>query len=246
MSWVITYLLADFICTFYPRQGRLCFRHVLSVCLSVCLLATLRKNFWTDLHEIFREVCNGPVNKLLNFSGDPDHRQDAGIVFRIRYNWEIRKVVGLSTDCAALRWTAAIAIATVTSFRHRSTTDSHNRLALAEVCTVPLLLLNHFIGIVILYTSYRRRRIEDILAQAKRLFTSPVNHTYHQYVVTQYVDIDSCCTFWLALVSLRSFLCQPGPGRFFTAWQSRQAHRSRLSIEEFIRVGERTCDCQPS
>ena len=25
------------------------------VCLSVCLLATLRKNFGTDLHEIFRE-----------------------------------------------------------------------------------------------------------------------------------------------------------------------------------------------
>jgi len=24
-------------------------------CLFVCLLATLRKNFWTDLHEIFRE-----------------------------------------------------------------------------------------------------------------------------------------------------------------------------------------------
>jgi len=27
----------------------------LFVCLSVCLLATLRKNFWTGLHEIFRE-----------------------------------------------------------------------------------------------------------------------------------------------------------------------------------------------
>jgi len=27
----------------------------LFVCFSVCLLATLRKNFRTDLHEIFRE-----------------------------------------------------------------------------------------------------------------------------------------------------------------------------------------------
>jgi len=25
------------------------------ICLSVCLLVTLRKNFDTDLHEIFRE-----------------------------------------------------------------------------------------------------------------------------------------------------------------------------------------------
>jgi len=32
--------------------------------LFVCLLATLglRENFWTDLHEIFREGWNGPVN----------------------------------------------------------------------------------------------------------------------------------------------------------------------------------------
>ena len=28
---------------------------LLFVCFSVCLLATLRKNFRTDLHEIFRE-----------------------------------------------------------------------------------------------------------------------------------------------------------------------------------------------
>jgi len=34
---------------------RLCHRRCLSVCLFVCLLATLRKNFSTDLHEIFRE-----------------------------------------------------------------------------------------------------------------------------------------------------------------------------------------------
>jgi len=33
------------------------------------------------------------MNKLLNFGGDPDHRMDTGIVFRIRHYWEIRKVV---------------------------------------------------------------------------------------------------------------------------------------------------------
>jgi len=38
-------------------------------------------------------VGNGPMNKRLNFGCDPDHRLEAGIVFRIRHYWEIRKVV---------------------------------------------------------------------------------------------------------------------------------------------------------
>jgi len=33
------------------------------------------------------------MNKSLNFRGDPDHRLDTGIVFRIRHYWEIWKVV---------------------------------------------------------------------------------------------------------------------------------------------------------
>jgi len=53
----------------------------------------LCKNFRTDLYEIFRKVGNGSMNKLLNFGGDPDHRLDTRIVFRIRHYWEIRKVV---------------------------------------------------------------------------------------------------------------------------------------------------------
>ena len=88
------------------------------------------------------------MNKLLNFGGDPDHHMDTGIVFRIRHYWEIRKVV--STDCAARRCTArhalaGIAIATMTSLRYRSTTDSGIdittlvRHALAEVCAVLVL-----------------------------------------------------------------------------------------------------------
>jgi len=88
-------------------------------------------------------VDTGTMNKLLNFGGDPDHHMDTWIVFRIRHYWEIRKVV--STDCAARRCTArhalaGIAIATMTSIRHRSTTDSGIdiatlvRHALAEVC----------------------------------------------------------------------------------------------------------------
>ena len=31
--------------------------------LSVCLLATLRKNFQTDLHEISGKIGNGSINK---------------------------------------------------------------------------------------------------------------------------------------------------------------------------------------
>jgi len=39
------------------------------------------------------KVGTGPVNKRLNFGGDPDHRLDTWIVFRIRHYWEIRKMV---------------------------------------------------------------------------------------------------------------------------------------------------------
>jgi len=48
--------------------------------LSFYLLATLRKNFQTDLYEIFRKVGNEPLNKWLTFGGDPDHHLDTGIV----------------------------------------------------------------------------------------------------------------------------------------------------------------------
>jgi len=70
-----------------------------------------------------------PMSKRLNFGGDPDHRLDTGIVFRIRHYWEIRKVV--STDFAARRCSARhalarIAIATMTSLRHRRTTATTN------------------------------------------------------------------------------------------------------------------------
>ena len=46
--------------------------------------------------------------------------------------------------CATLRCRhalAGIAIATMTSLRHRSTTDSHDRRALAEICTAPVVIL---------------------------------------------------------------------------------------------------------
>ena len=45
------------------------------------------------MHEIFRKIDNGPVNRCFNFGGDPNRRLDTGILFRIRHYWEIRKVV---------------------------------------------------------------------------------------------------------------------------------------------------------
>jgi len=67
----------------------------LFVCLSVCLLATLHKNFRTDLYEIFRKISKGPVSKWLNFGVNPDHCLDTVILFRIRHLEPIRQMAGL-------------------------------------------------------------------------------------------------------------------------------------------------------
>jgi len=69
------------------------------------------------------KVGNEPVNKWLNFGGDPDHRLDTGIVFRIRHYWEIRNVIN-GHSFILIRQTAALV-----------------RRALAEVCNVPVLLV---------------------------------------------------------------------------------------------------------
>jgi len=96
------------------------------------------------------KVGNGPMNKRIKFwwrSGSPSGYRDC---FPVRHYWEIWKVV--SSDCAARRCSArhalaSVVIATMTSLRHRPTTDSGTdiatlvRRALAEVCTVPVLLL---------------------------------------------------------------------------------------------------------
>jgi len=63
------------------------------------------------------------MKKWLNFGGDPDHRLHTGIVFRIRHYWEIRKAV-TGHSFLLIRHMAALV-----------------RRALAEVCTVPLLLV---------------------------------------------------------------------------------------------------------
>jgi len=70
------------------------------------------------------KVGNGPVNKRLNFGGNPDYCLDTGIVFPICHYWEIREV-----DMNLLLLLICQMAALV---RH----------ALAEVCTVPVLLVN--------------------------------------------------------------------------------------------------------
>jgi len=40
------------------------------VCLSVCLLVTLRKNFQTDLHEIFRQGWRWASEQMITFWWD--------------------------------------------------------------------------------------------------------------------------------------------------------------------------------
>ena len=46
-----------------PPPKRLCFHR----CLFVCLLAALRKNFRTDLHEIFREGWQWAIEQITKF-----------------------------------------------------------------------------------------------------------------------------------------------------------------------------------
>ena len=109
----------------------------LFACLSVCLLATLRKNFSMDLHEIFREGLQWADDQTIKFlwrSGSPSgYRVVSGFVTIGRYgNWY---------QPTARRDAAGVAIATMTSLRYRPTTDSNDRRALAEVCTVPVLLV---------------------------------------------------------------------------------------------------------
>ena len=97
-----------------PR--RLCNRR----CLSVCLLATLRKNFRTDLHKFFKvgqQWANEQVVKFWWRSGSPSGYRDC---FPDSLLWEIRKVVNGRSS----RQMAALV-----------------RRALAEVCTVPVLLV---------------------------------------------------------------------------------------------------------
>ena len=76
--------------TYYLRQGGYV---VVVVCLSVrlfvCLLATLRKNFWTDLHEIFREGWQWANEQTIKFWW----RSGSRIRIRIRITTLVRRAL---------------------------------------------------------------------------------------------------------------------------------------------------------
>jgi len=134
------------------------------------LLATLRKKTSERICMKFsRKVGNAPMNKWLNFSGDPDHHLDTGIVFRIHHYWKIRKVA--STDCAARRCSAGhtIAIATMTSLRHRprqtATTDvPWRRYALSQCFYTVSEKTSHFwLAIILTHTIRLRECLAEVL-----------------------------------------------------------------------------------
>jgi len=53
--------------TFLPSPRRLCNHRCLFVCLSVCLLAALRKKFRMDLHDIFNEGWQWAIEQTIKF-----------------------------------------------------------------------------------------------------------------------------------------------------------------------------------
>jgi len=63
------------------------------VIVVVCLLATLCKNFGSDLHEIFREGWQWASEQMITFWWRSGSLSGTGIVFWIRHYWEIQKVV---------------------------------------------------------------------------------------------------------------------------------------------------------
>jgi len=57
----------------------------LSVCLFVCLLATLRKNYWMDLHKNFSTDVSAIKEELIKFLSHPDQKSGSRVCcIRIR------------------------------------------------------------------------------------------------------------------------------------------------------------------
>ena len=118
----------------------------LSVCLSVCLLATLRKNFRTDLHEIFREGWQWAVEQMITFlwrSGSPyvcsDCFPDSSLLGDTEsgINW-LHSATLQCRACSSRHRHSSYDIITSPAHDRQPRHGSH---ALAEVCTVPALLV---------------------------------------------------------------------------------------------------------
>jgi len=106
-----------------PPSRKLCFRRCLSVCLSVSNFA--QKNFRTDLHELFREGWEWANEQVIKFwwrSGSPSGYRDCFPDSSLSGDTEMDN----GHSFILIRQMAALV-----------------RRALAEVCTVPVLLVNY-------------------------------------------------------------------------------------------------------
>jgi len=151
-------------------------------------------------------ICNGPVNKWLNFGGNPDHRMDTGIVFGFvtigRYGNGINRL-----HCATLSALTGIAIATTTS---NVTSPAHDRQprqpmmvndiailvrrALAEVCTAPVLL--HVVIICASTVAWRFWGIslKRLFKRRSDVFFTLRNCCWESLCVR--LSVESRCTLW--------------------------------------------------
>jgi len=110
-----------------PPPTRLCFR----CCLSVCLLATLRKNFWTDMNEIPREGwqwTNEQVVKIWWRSG-------SRIRIRIRIATLVRR---------ALAEVCTVPVLPVMNVLYATLRMIWNMLACYEICNCFTFIVNRW------------------------------------------------------------------------------------------------------
>jgi len=94
------------------------------LCLSVSYFA-LTKTSERICMKFSEKVGNGPMNKRLNFGGDPD----TGTVFRICHYWDICPQKVVSTDCTARRCSARHALAGIVHSNDVVTSPAHEQTA---------------------------------------------------------------------------------------------------------------------
>ena len=107
---------------YLPPPRMICFL----CCLFVCLSATLRINFWTELHEIFREGWQWADEQIIKFlwrSGSPSGYRDCFPDWSLLGHTR-KRLTDINLLLILIRQMAALV-----------------RRALAEVCTAPMLLV---------------------------------------------------------------------------------------------------------
>jgi len=67
LAHISSFIGATCVVSLLPPPRRICNCHCLFVCLSVCLLATLHRNFQTDLHKIFTERWQWASELIIKF-----------------------------------------------------------------------------------------------------------------------------------------------------------------------------------